>query len=203
MSNFYNPGQVKRVFPYLSGIEWFILGGPATGNEAQVLHEHYPDIKVIGIEPNPINCQFQRDNEFPGQLVEGALWNINYVKLGLTKSDNNLMGHIREYIDSSSDYPTTSITIDTLSQQYGPFTNSFLWIDIEESEITCLNGAKDLLSNGDIKCISAETLSKTEQNLIDLLIKYGYSVRERFDIRETYPGRTFMDILFTHNSYKG
>lgn len=72
----YSPGQAYRLRTYLrKAPSWFILGGPADADEAQVVHRVWPTCKIVACEPNPEMLQYQKGNDFPasGILLPYAL----------------------------------------------------------------------------------------------------------------------------------
>ena len=158
--------QSEMLFPYWSSnIEWFIIGGPARENEAQRIKEKFPDTKCIGFEPNPEIAYWQRtgtnlfytDKPFPGQIVECALWDIDYDPLTLSlwnTGSDPCRGSVcapaqRPDLDPNSklwkEYKVEGRTLNSLSKQYGPFHNAALWLDIEFAELKALQGAYEIL----------------------------------------------------------
>ena len=140
----YEPGQVKNIFPYIDFKPgWFILGGPADANEAQVFHERYPEAKILGIEPNKEAFEYQQNAGFPGTLLPYALgpacgvafFHPNTIRSGWI--DKEL---------GSSNYEVEMVTLDSLDQKYGPFQNTVMWLDIdgEDQEIGVLRAATSL-----------------------------------------------------------
>ena len=176
----YAENQLDKV-AHLIGpeIEWFLLGGPADANEAQRLHELRPDIRIIGFEPNPVMFQIQQDRGFPGTLLPGALDRYDATRNLITNpsgSDPLQRQRSSSIVKFSRGESQTVVcrSLDSLSKEYGPFNNSFLWIDIEGAELACLKGAQELLGHNQIRLISVEVFSDHVQSIGSLLGKFGY-----------------------------
>jgi FkbM family methyltransferase len=147
--------------------KWFIVGGTADGDEAQCVHERYPDVRCIGFEPNPEFARMQNEDlGFPGHVYPHALWNCNChlqltTPMGATeRSASVCLGSNRPdmggMVDIAESRMVSARTLDELSNVFG-FENAVLWIDIEGAELSALQGAERLLSSGAIKLINLET----------------------------------------------
>lgn len=195
MSEFYEDGQVKAILPYCPNkVDWFIIGGPADANEAQIFKKYHPECKILGIEPNLSMREFQDTNRFPWQLVNAALWSSAGLKTLTIPNNNNRCGSLVKY--EGVGYKVETVTLDFLSDTYGPFTNAILWIDIEGSEVECLKGARQLLSSKEIKTINIEIMPETEDEIVTILLGYGYKYAHHWNERETHPGRIIYDMIF-------
>lgn len=203
MTQYYQDGQVRRIFPLMTGIEWFIIGGPADGNEAQLVKDNFPNVNVIGVEPNIKMYQFQLEHGFPGTILNKALWSSEKRLKFTIPNKNNRCGSLIKYQDDDSSTEVETITLDRLSEMYGPFDNCCLWLDIEDAELECLSGAEKLLSDRKIKVINIEVVEYMINNVIQkslvetYLISCGYSVHSRHDIRHMEDNRIISDIIFT------
>lgn len=136
--------------------EWFILGGTAQELEAQTLATQYPNVKYIGFEPNPESAKAQNEYlGFPGKVHQCALWRNETDKLELTLplGHNPARGSVCRPDNSPdlqmvTEWQTYSVkprTLDSLSDEFGPFNNAVLWLDIEYAELPALEGATRLL----------------------------------------------------------
>ncbi len=199
-TKYYNDGQVERIFPYCNDPKWFILAGPADGNEAQVFKRQYPNCRIIGLEPNPNAFKFQSEHEFPDTLFNAALSST------CGDVDFNIVSNMRcgyvgnRYEQANKPIKVPSITLDQLSRDYGPFDNVALWMDIEGSEIEALKGTHVLLKQRAFQLISVEVVNESEQLIAELLEPYGYLKGPRFDVRHLKEGRVFSDLLFLPGS---
>lgn len=198
MLEFYADGQVRRIFPYCKDVDWFILGGPADGNEAQVFNVEFPNVQILGIEPNPVMHKFQVDNLFPGILLNKALWSINVTKELVIPGANHRCGSVVNYGKSQGESVTVDcVTLDKLSKNYGPFENCAVWIDIEGAELNCIKGALNLLRKQKIKVLNIEVNSDTRQDIVLSIGQFGYKVMEEHDVRHMGNGRDISDLIFT------
>lgn len=173
----YHPGQVKVLFPYLHlGIEQFILGGPCDGDEAQVFHEHYPEVSITGFEPNENFYLHQKSIGFPGELYQQALYDsvgeMPFLVMGAPVDDPWGRGsRIHVQIPDTKQVATT--TLDSVFHP-APSESIALWIDIERSELKALQGAKKLLESGAISVIMLEAMGETIEDLKVLLATYCF-----------------------------
>jgi FkbM family methyltransferase len=179
----YDPGQVENIYPHLNfDPEWFLLGGPADANEAQCLRQKFPDLAIVGFEPNPRFYRLQVARAFPGLLLPFALWEER--KAMEIRTVDNEEGEHQEHRCASltvyAKHPAVrqSISVearmlDDLSEEFGPFRQAILWIDIEESELQALRGAQKLLAAGEIRLINAELSQERLPPVAELLKEYG------------------------------
>lgn len=195
--HFYNDGQVRRIFSLCKfDPMWFIIGGPSDGNEAQVFKQEFPYARVVGFEPNPDGYLFQIENGFPGELRTEALWSLEtemelYVP-SLNKRRSSLIHVAKELV-----HRVHTITLDDYDALVAhKIKDAVLWIDIEESELECLIGARDLLFEKRIMLVNAEVSNDTEDSVTNYLEQFNYRLKEQFDKRSTAPGRTMVDNVY-------
>jgi FkbM family methyltransferase len=154
----YNPGQLCHVAPFVhTPPRWFILAGPADGNESQTACCLWPDVRVIALEPVERLRDWQRAHGFPpdGLLLPNALWNrcgpLRFVEA---------TGHPRHSSAVRAVEGTAgeveAITLDRLAELHGPFEGAFLWMDIEGSEAYALEGAAEVLRRGMLDYVNIE-----------------------------------------------
>ncbi len=205
MSDFvYAPGQVKNIMDLVDDdIRWFLLGGPADGDEAQVLHEARPDIRILGFEPNPVMFKIQSERGFPGLLLPVALWkSMGQIRLNRARNarDDELQkdraSSVVKWADDREGYEVQTATLDDLSKLYGPFDRSVLWIDIEEAELACLQGAKGLLNSKSIRLINVEAYLHRARSLKEHLKRFGFKEIRRWNHHRGAPGREWWDIIY-------
>ena len=185
----YSPDQAKVVFPlWPKEAEWVIIGGPGTGNEAYTIHEAYPGLNYILFEPNERMREFHQEMKFPGTVYPYALSDTDGEAVLQVPNGRDLGGSIRGGKDSSTceEITVETRTLDNLSKELGPFTNIVLWIDIEHSELKCLNGAKNLLESGQIRLVNLETYLYTYDPIAELLGRYGLREVKRWNSMSPY-----------------
>ncbi len=200
--------QAKILFDYWDdSIKQFIVGGPANSNEAQTIHNRFPDIKCIGFEPNP-HFVFEQNGElkFPGKVHEYALWSEDTELTLMTpekatarsssvcrpKHAPDMQGEYGPGIG----YPVKARSLDSLANEFGLFQATALWIDIEYAEIPCLKGATELLSNGFIKLINLETFSHLYLPEINrILTGHGFMLQKIWNIG-TDSRRDAQDVIY-------
>lgn len=186
----YNPGQAAMLFKSSiwpdKTVEWFVIGGPADANEALTIVKKYPDIKCIGFEPNKTMFDYQIKSEFPGELLRYALWKENGEMIFQEPHGeiSHCGGLIRDYDEASCDkYTVETRTLDSLSEEFGPWRNSVLWLDIERSEMQALEGAHKILNNGSILLLNLEVMemSINLDPIKELLGSYGYKLVKKWN----------------------
>ena len=184
----YAPGQAEVLFKFWPDkADWFIVGGPADGNEAQTIHERYPKVKCIGFEPNPVMFYKQSVLDFPGQLHRYALWSHSTeLRLNTPKEGDNadrMSSVCRNFRDKSilCSHKVSGRSLDSLSAELGPFTNMVLWLDIEFAELQALRGAVDLLQRGQILLVNLEAFANTLPGIECYLAQYGLQEVDRWN----------------------
>jgi FkbM family methyltransferase len=211
----YAQGQVLKVLDHVGPeIKWFLLGGPADGDEAQVLKAHHPDLEVIGFEPNYEMRKLQARRGFPGELVPCALWSHECeleLRLMGYGEQSERSGSVVKWRDKPIDthagqeklemppyraaYKVPARPLDLLSENYGPFEDAFLWVDVEGAELAALQGAARLLREGKIRMVSAEAFSDQEAAIKDFLAEFGLVEALRWQ-HQVKDDKEWSDILF-------
>lgn len=209
MGAIYNPGQVKKIFPFVPpDVKWFLLAGPADGDEGQVFKQQFPSAQVIGFEPNLACFQYQKEHVFPGTLLNVALWDedckvhlktVHFARPMDIARTSTILPH--------SDLPTylaetQANRLETLSEKYGPFRDAVLWLDIEGSELKALVGAGILLISGAIVLVNAEIHidgdsedEPKESAIHQYLAAYGFKEVKRWNGNK-YHGGIRWDVIF-------
>lgn len=184
--------QAKEIFDiWPTHAEWFICGGPGDSNEMSTVKAAYPDIKCLGIEPNPDYVRKQRDAGF--YCIEAALWSRQTALFLSTPEgyDGRSASVCRP--DPAPDVPAgrqiaktgyivQTVSLDYLSAKVGPFTNVVLWIDIEYAELEALMGARELLESGQILLINLETFDRYRPGIDEYLKQYGLKFLRKWNI---------------------
>ena len=200
--------QANVLFQYWpSKFEWFVVGGTADCLEAQVVQRQHPDVRCIGFEPNADYVHLQRNVlKFPGEVHPFALWSHRTpmqlkrpvgatprsasVCLGANRPD---MGGTVEIAESVQ---VEARTLDDLSEEFGPFHNAVLWIDIEGAEYHALLGATRLLKSGAIKLINLETyVHRDFVGINNMLTDFGFRLKKVWNIG-TVAGRDAQDYIY-------
>lgn len=193
---FYCSRQVENIFPYCKPpIEYFIIGGPADGNEAQVFKEKFKETKIIGFEPCMKSYNFQIDNKFPGILYNKALWHQDHEMLKLNTTNNDMRGmSLVNYPSAENGQICEAFALDSLLKGYPDINNIVLWIDIEGSEFQCLSGAKRLIDERRIKLINIEMNSDNKDEIVKVLNSHGFKLEKEWNVRKLT--RTISDGIF-------
>lgn len=203
MSDYYSPGQLETaLLPVLGSVvpKWLILGGPADANEAQTARRLWPDIKVIGVEPNREAVWWQFANGWPRDclLFHQALCNRGGVVTEMAKSPGNLRIATLD-LASAKHRPETinehvmTVTLDWLDEQYGSFEDAVVWLDIEGSELKALQGASNLIASGRVILWNIEMQDRVPGLMegVPKLLK-GYRAVKDWNASETCRDRVFL-----------
>ncbi len=181
----YSPGQAEILFDvWPEEAEWFVLGGPANSNEGQTVKAKYPDVNCIAFEPNPMMFEAQSKLGFPGDLHPYALLDEDTNAILKTPGDRDISSSICRDMSDCNCINTHVVarSLDSLSEELGPFTNVVLWIDIEHAELKCLEGAKKLLESGQILLVNVEVFKRhLYAPIADLLASYGLREIKRWN----------------------
>jgi len=152
--------------------------GTRGGGEIHYLLEHFPDLYVLGLEPDEeVRVQFCK-NHPDIEVIPKGVWS-HPTKKTLIK------GRKCPSMKLEGTGPTVDcITLDEVYFKWlSPTDDILLWIDIEGSELEAFKGGVELLSSGDVKFIYTEL--RTKENLrsaswsldVDVLAElkcYGY-----------------------------
>jgi FkbM family methyltransferase len=198
-NDIYESGQVRHFFPYIrKSVKHFVLGGPADGDEAQLFHEHFPDIKITGFEPHTGFFEYQRRIGFPGTLHPWALWNsvgenpfYDFTGNG-GRGSRMGQGLTKDWLDTDPgcSYTVGTVTLDSVLFP-APAHSLALWIDIERSELIALQGAVQLLAASSFDVILVEAFDEMLPDLVAFL--------ESFDMRKRakiIPGDRVANYIF-------
>lgn len=85
-------------------------------------------------------------------------------------------------------------TLDSLSDEYGPFNNVVLWLDIEYAELAALEGAERLLDR--TLLINLETFAHLYLPDINrILVRHGFLLKKVWNIGQT-AGKDAQDYIY-------
>lgn len=203
MGPFEGLGQASVLFDlWPTEAEWFLVGGPADGDEAQTVASRY-QVRCAGFEPNAGFAAWQREHGFPGVLVECALWDEDGASLNLDlpvgatyrsasvcrppwATDASLEVQERRQV--------VGRTLDSLSEEVGPFTNAVLWLDVEYAEPRVLAGAEGLLRAGQVLLANVEVMPRMLASMQDLMGRHGLYLERTWNHRGPEDG---IDAVFS------
>lgn len=194
----YAPDQAKVLFKHwTSKIEYFIVGGVSYANEAQTINKEFPDVECIGFEPCPETFGSQSNElAFPGKLYPYALWYENVTKDLYLMGKNGRMSRICGPRPSNIEIDKLSVTartLDSLSEELGPWSNIALWLDIEFAEEAALQGATDLLERTLLINIEVNNSERELPKFSSLLNPHGIYLAETWNT-DKMPDR--VDAIF-------
>lgn len=183
--------------------------GPQPHQEASLIKKEIPDIKIYGVEPNPITY-FDRLSGYPGVLLPLGVWSEEKILKLQIESDHGRSSYLDPGEAWSMDHnveikhkaETLCKTLDSLDTLFGRPEDIILWMDIEGSELEALKGAHKLLESGRIGAIFLECTREDHQRRLGeptvkeirtFLEDYNFQVDRSHD-----PGRArkFVNLLF-------
>lgn len=180
-------------------------------NEAEAFKLLWPDINIIGLEPD-IKVFCDRVSEYAGTLYPWGLWKENAICEFLISNYHgwsSLLNPRKEWVknaDFKLDFKQRAliscVTLDNLDKMLGCPKDIFLWMDIEGAELGALEGGKDTLTSGRIKWIDVEVSHKprrleepSEDMISNYLKKYNYYKTTKYG-----NARTFHNVLYELNN---
>lgn len=167
------------------------VGPNSVGNrEAEVIAETWPNIRIVGLEPN-IGLFITRRRNYPGEIYPWGLWSTSSIqKMFMTPSRGQ--SSVLPTIDKDKIFHEVFVsctTLDSIDTAIQYPDDIFLWMDIEGAELEALKGGNKLLGSGRVKWIAVEVAHKpkrigepTEKELTEHLKQYNFipSVRYEF-----------------------
>lgn len=158
---------------------WLLLGGPADANEAQYARRVWPNIKVVGVDPNTSVIEWQLEHGWPRDcpLIKAALYNIHD---GWVHTSDKGLDLRHTWVSAPSDTPSRlarTVTWDALDIEYGPFHDAIMWMDIEGSELEAIQGAENILSRGAVQLVNVEQIDRVadkNKEVDRILTGYGF-----------------------------
>lgn len=147
MSEIYSSGQAKELFsvwPRLA--KWFVIGGPADGDEAQTVVDRHPHVQCIGFEPSTELYKKQLSMRFPGKLHNYALWSRTCtLELSVPVHGPRSGSMVHEFADAKYRESVIATTLDS-ELALNPFMRDVvLWLDCEGAELEILAGGAKFL----------------------------------------------------------
>ena len=204
--------DIQRNVEYL---QQYIKGKPRTlynigvghepHNEAKAFKQLWPDIQIVGLEPDlKIFCD--RVGEYVGVLYPWGLWKENGLcefSISSTHGWSSLLPPQEKWVSNTELTFTggiliSCVTLDHLDEKLGRPQDIFLWMDIEGAELGALEGGKDTLASGRVKWIDVEVShtprrvgEPSEDMISEYLQRYGYRKMVRYG-----NAKTFHNVLY-------
>jgi FkbM family methyltransferase len=155
--------------------------GPLLPGEARRAKNRWPDIQVLGIEPSPAHSQIQFESGYPGRLISCAVSDKDGDLIDFYPSTKWMsMYPSKEKRFRTAPITVPTVTIDSLDQRYGPFSDVIIWADIQGAELSMLEGASNLLQSGRVIAINLEVMPvpfdgwPSEQEVREFLADKGF-----------------------------
>lgn len=192
--------KTTRIFRTIVGLagpkpDAFLDMGPGVPeSEAWGARRAWPDCKIIGLEPN--ESRFNAiAGAYPGTLLRKAIGPRTGVMQGFT-GKKPFPGRYTDFKVRISDIERESYrpidiectTIDSLCDEYGPFSRVVVWADIERGEIGMIAGAAGSLSAGIIKVMYVEAKGGRKGRVASMLAPHGFAMAAKMSP---------MDYVFT------
>jgi len=146
--------------------EIFLDIGPGEhGSEAWAVKETDPNCKIIGFEPQPNRFQLLKQYNYPGQLRQFVISNSNQKIKGYMGYDGG-KSDFWLFAEDEPDYAYQEIEIqsyklDSLEPPSDPFSDIFIWADVEGGELSVLKSAERLFDENKVIGINVEVRDGT------------------------------------------
>ncbi len=187
--------------------------GHEPNNEAKAFLQLWPDITIIGLEPDlTIFCD--RVKEYVGTLYPWGLWKESVICEFLISNIpgwSSLLKPHDQWINNAKGLDFTKkvliscVTLDHLDKMLGCPEDIFLWMDIEGSEFNALQGGKSVLESGRVKWIDVEVSRRPrrlgepcEDMISKYLARYGYRKVMKYG-----NARTFHNVFYELGNANG
>lgn len=155
---------------------WLVLGGLGMDDDWRKARAHWPEVKIVGVDPDPRCVAWQQAHGWPEDcpLVEAALSNRDGradINMGdachasVHPRQRNLAGAIKAV-------PT--VKLDSIDRE---MVNVVLWLDLEDWEWPALEGAKGLLQSGRVLLVNWEARRDNggwNRRAAELLESFGF-----------------------------
>lgn len=173
MNQFYSPENLSHILPYLQPPwfakvvtpKWLLLGGPASGCEAQEARRQWPGIGIVAVEPNEEAVYWQMKHGWPkgAVLIHGALHDLD----GPVRVSSPA-GFLQSTRVDPHGTEVLGYTWDKLDELYGPFEDALLWMDIETHELEAVRGAEGILGRRAVLLVNVEMQSRLPEKNAEL-----------------------------------
>ena len=178
--------------------------GQLPHNEAEQFLEVFPDIQIIGFEPQ-IKTFLQRAKDYPGKIYPIGLNEKTCLGfLNLTEDQGNtslLEPEARLKVKSAGTQLAPLFSLDQLHEKLNFPERTFLWMDIEGSEVYALMGAWRTFRSKKVNWVLVEVSNKprrvgegTERDTTDILNIHGFEKWFEFDNNPE-----FKNIIYRRN----
>lgn len=155
--------------------------GPKT--EWKHLGEHYPEMRLYGIEANPDMCVRIVEAGFSGVLLNKAVFDRpGSLELKVYRDDGldaSLLSIDKRPV--SKIHLIDCITLDEADTLFGCQQNILLWMDIEGAELSALKSAPNLMKSKRVNWINLEVRENppwvggcTASEINAFLVDHGY-----------------------------
>jgi FkbM family methyltransferase len=220
-----DPYHAQEVFIKKLGISKPVIFdvGAHQGETVSRYKEIFPESEIYCFEPSPDNAKRLRDrfsSDSSIHVYECAISDDNEIKtfyVNELDATNSLLPRTnkgRRYYSKSagskSSLEVKALTIDEIVKKESINHIDKLKFDIQGGELMALNGAKSLLSNGNVSLIYTEALFAPHYENNPLLLniwqhldQYGYTFFDIYDLfRATNGQLRFADIIFVNKQLR-
>jgi len=179
--------------------------GPRPHEEANIMHQLWPDANIIGFEPTPSTYK-DRLKDYPGKLYNYGLWNFHGIYAFNIAQAAGRSSFLKPHKDWKYGTPSKTIktrhiecvTVDSFFKDHKNDEDIFLWMDVEGAELEILKGATNLMNKGIIKWVMVEVAKihrrfgqPSRQDIENFLDYYGDFVSTVYQ-----DGKSLQDILY-------
>ncbi len=130
--------------------------GVGAKSEWRFLPEVFPGLQVVGVEPNPQQCDWLRDHGFYGMLHQVALGSESGRRRLYLTPDHPNVSSFFDTPGATSSIDVEVWTLDELDERSGRPDGLMLWMDCEGAELQVLQSGPQLMSSGRVRWLNLE-----------------------------------------------
>lgn len=164
---------------------WLIDVGVGGGTEANNLKNLWPNLKVIGLEPN--RALWPAD--YPGEILPYGAWSHARDHTLWLAGPRDTSSSLFERVPVVGALATTVRPLDELLRKYPDLNRAILWADVEGAELEALRGAWKLLQTGVIVLCNLEVRTAplgpgacTEADVNAFLAGFGFVQTIKYNV---------------------
>lgn len=180
------PDPLSVVVPYLDRApRWLVLGGLGNAADGQEALRRWPTARLVGVDFDPRAIAWQQAHGWPAEapLLQVALSNHEGQEVAGIDDINcsSLHPFNVQAVPLNRRVIVSTTTLDRLDEQYGPFEDAILWLDLEDYDYKALRGATNLLQRRPPLVVGVEVRYHLETvsnpDMRALLSSFGYHHR--------------------------
>lgn len=149
---------------------WLVLGGLGTDDDWRHARRRWPEVKIVGIDPDPRACDWQDEHGWPEDceliraalsLTDGtadiALGDVCHASMHPRQKEGQVLSRVPTITLES-----VFLQVMSADKESCP-DNAVLWLDLEDWEWPALLGAGDCLNSFSVPLVNWEARFENEE----------------------------------------